>query len=359
MKNIAALFKIENKVEQICPLGNGLINDSFLVATSGNAPDYVLQKINTGIFPDVEALQRNIDVVTNHIRKKLENEGEKDIDRKVLRFIPAVSDGKTYSNVGSEYWRMSEFIEGSKTIGEVTPSTAEAAGLAFGRFESMLSDCKENISEIIPDFHTMSWRLRQLDDALNSDRMKRAADLSELLGLIEEDRDLMCLAENLHKEGKLPKRICHCDTKVNNMLFDENDNVLCVIDLDTVMPSFVFSDFGDFLRTAACTAAEDEPDLEKIDFRMDIFAAFSEGYLKSTAEFLTPLEKQMLPIGTAMFPFMQGVRFLTDWLDGDRYYKISYPEHNLVRARAQFQLYRKVRDKLGEMNSLLEHLPNQ
>ena len=153
----------------------------------------------------------------------------------------------------------------------------------------------------------------------------------------------MCLAERLYRKGTLPKRICHCDTKVNNMLFDADGKVLCVIDLDTVMPSFVFSDYGDFLRTGANRVAEDSDDYQSVGLKEDIFRSFTEGYLGSAGSFLTPVETGHLPYAVALFPYMQCVRFLTDYINGDIYYKIKYPEHNLVRSRNQLLLYRDVR----------------
>ena len=174
------------------------------------------------------------------------------------------------------------------------------------------------------------------------DKAKRRAKVQALIDEIERDADEMCRAERLYREGKLPKRICHCDTKVSNMLFDAEGRVLCIIDLDTVMPSFVFSDFGDFLRTAACTAPEDEPDVTKVHFNMDVFRAFAKGYLESAISFLTPLEIEMLPYAVRLFPYMQAVRFLTDYLNGDSYYQTAYAEHNYVRTLAQYRLYQEV-----------------
>jgi thiamine kinase-like enzyme len=165
--------------------------------------------------------------------------------------------------------------------------------------------------------------------------------------------DEMCLGQRLYREGKLPKRICHCDTKVNNMLFDKEGNVLCVIDLDTVMPSFVFSDFGDFLRSAANTGAEDDPDLDNIHFNMEIFEAFTKGYLEGTKSFLLPIERENLPYAATLFPYMQAVRFLTDYINGNTYYKIQYPTHNLVRTRAQWKLYEEAVKCLPEMKQML------
>ena len=164
----------------------------------------------------------------------------------------------------------------------------------------------------------------------------------------------MCKAERMHREGVLPKRICHCDTKVNNMLFDRDGQILCVIDLDTVMPSFVFSDFGDFLRTAANTGAEDDPDLDKVNFNMEIFRAFAKGYLSTAGAFLTPLERENLPFAAMLFPYMQAVRFLTDHINGDTYYKIKYPGHNLVRTRAQWKLFLSASEKREEMALFLQ-----
>ena len=166
----------------------------------------------------------------------------------------------------------------------------------------------------------------------------------------------MCKSERMYREGSLPKRICHCDTKVNNMLFDDNGEVLCVIDLDTVMPSYVFSDFGDFLRTAANTVAEDSPEASKVDFRMDIFEAFAKGYLESAKVFLTPVETENLPYAACLFPYMQAVRFFTDYINGDTYYKIKYPEHNLVRTRNQVALFHAAMAKVPQMKEFIEKI---
>ena len=217
----------------------------------------------------------------------------------------------------------------------------------------MLADIKTELTESIPDFHNMEFRLRQLDEAVAADPVGRVAEVRDLLESIDARREKMCEPERMHREGRLPKRICHCDTKVNNMLFDRNGEVLCVIDLDTVMPSFIFSDFGDFLRTGAATAPEDEPDLRKIDFDMEIFKAFAEGYLSEAGEFLTEEELAWLPDSVALFPYMQAVRFLTDYINGDTYYKTAYAGHNLVRSRAQMLLLERIEGKMEEINNYL------
>ena len=375
LKKIVGLFAIEGEVKEITPLGNGLINDTYKVVTEGDAPDYVLQRINNAIFTDVDLLQSNIEAVTRHIRGKLEAAGEKDIDRKVLRFIPLKSEGerlealisdkpKTYALAEGKYWRVSVFIDDAKTFETVNPEYSEYAGEAFGAFEAMLADIPDKLGETIPDFHNMELRLRQLVEAVREDRAGRlrADDKTEVQELhkILKDIDLygerMCKAEQLHREGKLPKRICHCDTKVNNMMFDAEGRILCVIDLDTVMPSYVFSDFGDFLRTAANPVAEDSPELDKVDFDMEIFKAFTRGYLKGTKPFLTPMERENLPYAACLFPFMQAVRFFADYINGDTYYKIKYPEHNLVRTRNQMRLFHSALDKVPQMTEFIESI---
>ena len=335
---IVGHFQIEGTVVKVEPLGNGLINDTYKVTTAeADKPDYVLQRINHAIFQDVDLLQHNIEVVTAHIRQKLVESGTTDINRKVLRFIPTAS-GKTYYFDGTCYWRVMVFIPRAQTFETVNAAYSYDAGKAFGHFQAMLADLPEQLGETIPNFHNMEFRLQQLHEAVQADAAGRVKEMQPYLDEIERRAAYMCQAEQLYREGRLPKRICHCDTKVNNMMFDENGEVLCVIDLDTVMPSFIFSDYGDFLRTAANTAAEDEPDLSKIGFNTEIYEAFSSGYLESASTFLTPLEKDLLPYAVALFPYMQCVRFLADYLNGDTYYKIQYPEHNLVRTRAQFRL---------------------
>ena len=356
LDNILSQFLIEGKVESVKPLGNGLINDTFRVVTEGDAPDYVLQRINNNIFTDVDLLQHNIEAVTGHIRRKLEAAGADDIDRKVLRFV-ATQQGKTYylDNEG-RYWRVSVFIPDAVTYEQVDPTSSRNAGKAFGEFESMLVDLPEQLGETIPDFHNMELRARQLQEAIEQDKAGRVAGVADIIADLQKDMQEMCKAERLFREGKLPKRICHCDTKVNNMMYDKQGNVLCVIDLDTVMPSFVFSDYGDFLRTGANFVAEDDPKIENVGFNQDIFRAFTEGYIESARSFLTPVEVENLPYAVALFPFMQCVRFFADYLNGDTYYKIAYPEHNLVRTRNQQALYHRVTDNYDMMDNFIRTL---
>ena len=352
---IAGHFIDPKTIENIQPLGNGLINDTYKIMLKGETkPKYVLQRINNAVFTNVDMLQNNIEAVTNHIRKKYENQGVKDIGRRVLHFLKA-DTGKTYVIEDGKYWRVMDFIADSYTYEAVTPEYAYYAGRSFGNFESLLTDLNAPVGEIIPDFHNIEFRLKQLEDAISEDRVgqMREVEVQKFVAKIREAADRMCLGERLYREGKLPKRICHCDTKVNNMLFDKEGNVLCIIDLDTIMPSFVFSDFGDFLRSAANTGAEDDPDLDNIHFNMEVFKAFAKGYLEGTKAFLLPIEKENLPYAATLFPYMQAVRFLTDYINGNTYYKVKYPTHNLVRTRAQWKLFEEAEAYLDEMKQIL------
>jgi len=355
LNDIVKHFAIEGEIAKIKPLGSGLINDTYKVTTKGtDTPDYVLQRINHHIFTDVDALQRNITAVTRHLRRKLEAEGAADIDRRVLHFLSTVEDAsKTYFFDGENYWRVMTFIPDALTFDIVNPEYSRHAGRAFGKFQADLVDIPETLVETIPDFHNMEFRLQQLREAIADDKAGRLADVRDIADKLLAHADEMCLAEQLHREGRLPKRICHCDTKVNNMLFDRDGKVLCVIDLDTVMPSYVFSDFGDFMRTAANTGAEDDPDLDRVSFNMDIFRAFTEGYLESASGFLTREEIENLPYAAALFPYMQAVRFFADYLNGDTYYKTAYADHNLVRTRAQIKLFESVLENTPAMKAFI------
>ena len=357
LNDIVLQFDLNGQIDAIKPLGNGLINDTYKVTTT-DGPSYVLQRINHHIFKDVDLLQKNIVSVTSHIRSKLEVAGAADVDRKVLTFIPLRNSDLTYYFDGESYWRVSLFIEDAFTYETVNPEYSYYAGRSFGHFEAMLADVPDTLGETIPDFHNMELRARQLDDAVAADAVGRMAEaeVQEILKEVLVYREEMCKAERMHREGVLPKRICHCDTKVNNMMFDASGEVLCVIDLDTVMPSFVFSDFGDFLRTAANKLAEDDPRIEMVEFDMEIFKAFAKGYVESASVFLTPVELDNLPYAAALFPYMQAVRFFADYINGDTYYKIKYPEHNLVRTRNQMALFRSVMSYLPQMQEYISTL---
>ena len=353
--SIANQFCIKSPAIDVKPLGNGLINTTYKVTTEGSAPDYVMQLVNTNIFPDPDMLMNNIVAVTKHIRHKLQEANVSDINRRCLNFINT-KGGKYYEMVGTDCWRMMEFIPDTVSQSGVSPESSYIVGKTFGEFQAMLADINEELGETIKDFHNMEFRLQQLREAVAADAAGRLHEVQWLVDELESRADEMCKAERLHREGKLPKRICHCDTKVDNILFDRDGNVLCVIDLDTVMPNFVFSDFGDFLRSAANTSTEDQADLSKVSFNMDIFRPFAKGYIEIARQFLTPVEIENLPYAACLFPYMQTVRFLADYINGDTYYRIQYPEHNLVRSKAQFRLLQSAESHLQDMQQYIAQL---
>ena len=347
-------FPLKSRPVYVEPFGNGHINDTYKVTTEKSGIEYVLQRINHSIFKNVEMLQNNIFIVTTHIREKLIARGEQDIDRKVLTFLHT-KDNQMYYFDGENYWRVCLMIPRSQSFDEVNEAYSFEAGRAFGEFQSMLSDLPEGVlGETIPNFHNMEFRLQQFRDAVTANPAGRLEEVKNLVDELESRAKAMCIQEELYREGKLKKRTNHCDTKVNNILFDENGKVLCVIDLDTVMPGFVLSDIGDFIRTGANTGAEDDENLDCVNVKLDIFKAYTRGYMETAKSFLTPLEISMLPYGGRLLTYMQTVRFLTDYINGDIYYKIHSPKHNLIRTKAQFKLLQSLEAHAAEMDGFME-----
>ena len=355
MEKIIQQFQLENPVQLPEAIKVGIINESYrLKAATEGGKSYFLQRINHNIFQDVEGLQRNIDCVTSHIRQLLLEAGETDVERKVLRVVPT-RDGKLYYKTPEDdYWRVYVLIENALSYEQITPEGAYLAGKAYGEFQCQLASLDaDTLVESISNFHNLEFRIQQLHEALANDAAGRKAATQDIANYLLERAERMCIAETLYREGKLPKRINHCDTKINNMLFDKDGNPMCIVDLDTVMPGFVLSDFGDFIRTAANTGAEDDPNLDNIHVNMEIFEAYAKGYL-STATFLTDLEKSLLPYGCKRMSYMQAVRFYIDYLNGDTYYKIAYPEHNLVRTKAQIRLFQEQEAVEVQMQELIQ-----
>ena len=353
LQAITKNFQIGGVVSNITPFGEGFINSTYLVTMKDATTKYVLQKINHSIFQNIELLQNNIKRITDHIRQKLTEAGETDIDRKTLTLIPSL-DEKLYYFDGDNYWRMTVLIPDSKTFETVTPEYAYYAGKAFGNFQSMVADLPgEPLGETIPNFHNMEFRLMQFREAVKGNAAGRLHEVTEMVAEIEKRAGEMCQCQEFYREGILPKRINHCDTKVNNMLFDNDGKVLCVIDLDTAMPGFVMSDFGDFMRTAGNTGKEDDTNLNNISFNMEIFKAYTKGYLESANSFLTLLEIELLPFGAKLMTYMQLTRFLADYLNGDTYYKINSPLHNLQRSKAQFKLLQSIEANYQEMKRFI------
>lgn len=355
MKDIICQFISCEEYGNFRSFGNGHINDTYAVQDNQGVDRWILQRINHNVFPRVEVLQHNVAIVADTIRRKLTEAGDPDVGRKYLNFLPLKSDpGRNYYFDGENYWRLCTFIPDSMSLSELSCESARYAGEAFGQFEEMLSDIPEGVlGDTIINFHSMPFRLQQLRDALAADPVGRAAKVQDLVEEIEKRSESMLIQERLYAEGKLPKRTIHCDTKVDNVLFDKGGRVLCVVDWDTVMPGFILSDVGDFIRTGVNLAPEDEADLSKIGVNMDIYQTFVEGYLSTAGKFLNDTERSLIAYGGRLMTYMQTVRFLADYINGDTYFKVHHPEHNLQRTRAQFRYLQCLEEKATEMEAIL------
>jgi hypothetical protein len=341
------------------PYGSGHIHDTFLVNTvEKDKDDYILQRLNNKIFKNIPELQRNIERVTVHLRNKLSVIKGSDIKRECLILIPA-RDGKSWIiDKDGNYWRMYIFITNHRSYNIVdSPGKAFEGGKAIGRFQAMLSDMPgDPLFETIPRFHDIENRLEIFNLKINENPVGRVVTVGKEINQVLQRAEEMKIILKLGKDGKIPLRITHNDTKFNNILLDENDKALCVIDLDTVMPGFVHYDFGDAIRTVANTAAEDEKDLSRIKMDINLFKAYSEGYLSETGETLNDVEKEYLAFAPKLITYTIAVRFLTDFIDGDNYFKIHHEFHNLQRARAQLRLVMSMEEQYGEMKRIISRL---
>lgn len=345
--SIVRNFNIAGEIESAEAFGNGHINDTFLLKnTQADKPDYLLQRINHHVFKDVPGLIANIHLVTSYLKDKMPGV-DAGKSQKVLKLISTRDEKLFYKDGDGNYWRVYLFLAGSRSYDIVsTEQQAYEGGKAFGNFQTLLSDMDpQQLSETIVDFHNIQKRLKDLHIAIAEDVMGRVAEVADEVDFVAEREEGMSVIYEWGRSGLLPKRITHNDTKFNNILFDDDDNAECVIDLDTVMSGHVAYDFGDAIRTIINTTVEDEPNLEKIQINIPLFKAYAEGYINQAHTFLTDTEVESLFLGTMLLPYMQGVRFLTDYLQGDTYFKTAYPGHNLVRARAQFQLLTKLEEQ--------------
>ncbi|MDP9076293.1 MAG: aminoglycoside phosphotransferase family protein [Bacteroidota bacterium] len=345
---IVEKFNITGEIATVTAFGNGHINDTFLLKNLyPENPDYLLQRINHHVFKDVPGLIGNIDRVTAYLKSKMAAGFDNKKSGQVLKLVPSKDQQLFYKDDEGNYWRIYIFVAGSRSYDSVaTPQQAFEGGKAFGSFQALLSDMDPSLlSETIADFHNIQKRLADFDLAVEKDLMHLAATIETEIKFIRARERPMSVINDLGRSGLLPMRVTHNDTKFNNILFDENDQIACVIDLDTVMAGYVAYDFGDAIRTIVNTAAEDEPDLEKIQIDIPLFEAYLQGYIQEANCFLTATEIESLYLGAVLLPYMQGVRFLTDYLQGDRYFKVAYPGHNLVRAKAQFRLLQKLEEQ--------------
>ncbi|MBO7343235.1 MAG: aminoglycoside phosphotransferase family protein [Alistipes sp.] len=349
---IASHFALEGAVASIEALGEGFINDTFVVKTEGSAPNYILQRKNHVVFPDVPGMMDNILAVTEHIKSKVA-----DPMRETLTVVPA-TDGKLYHKDGENYWAVCLFIPDTVTY-DRADSTALAyqGGVGIGRFQALLADFDKPLNETIKGFHNIRWRFEQWDATIAADPVGRVKDLQEEIEWVESRRAEMLSFWSKVETGEIPTHVTHNDTKISNILFDRpTGNVLCAIDLDTVMSSTSLNDFGDAIRSYTNTGAEDDKCLENVEMSIDMFRAYAEGYLSEQRESMCASEKEWLAFAGRYITFEQVLRFLMDYIDGDKYYKIAYPDHNLVRTRAQYKLLQSMERQYDEMCAIVKEL---
>jgi thiamine kinase-like enzyme len=341
------------------PYGSGHIHDTFRIVTKEKEKDdYILQRLNNKVFKNIPELQDNIERVTVHLRNKLKTIPDSDIKRECLCLISS-RDGKSWIiDKEGNFWRMYIFISNHRSYNIVdNPDKAFEGGKAIGRFQAMLSDMPGgSLFETIPQFHDIENRLRSLNQKISENPVGRVRNVSEEIDQVFQRAEEMKIILKLGKAGKIPVRITHNDTKFNNILLDENDKALCVIDLDTVMPGYIHYDFGDAIRTAANTATEDERDLSRIKMDIDLFKAYSKGYLSETGNTLNEVEKEYLAFAPKLITYTIAVRFLTDFIDGDNYFKTHHELHNLQRARAQIRLVMSMEEQYDSMRRIIDKL---
>ena len=346
-------FCFEGKYCDCIELKSGNINSTCMLIydDTGKTHKYVLQRINHVVFKNMEGLMNNISKVIEHIGEKLDR-NDPEYERKFLNFVKTKDGDYLYFDENGNYWRAYIYVDNTTAHDSISdPTLFYEAGRGFGTFQCDLVDFPvDELVEIIPNFHNTKARFFDFVAAVAKDSAGRVAELEEEIDFFFDRRKMMSKIVDMIDAGEIPVRVTHNDTKMNNILIDNDTHkAVCVIDLDTVMPGSVLYDFGDAIRYGASTAAEDEPDTSKITLDMELFKLFTKGFLEDTAGLFTKREIELLPLGVKIMTCELAMRFLTDYIDGDVYFKTKYPEHNLVRARAQMKLLLEVEKKYDEM----------
>lgn len=353
---IGEKFAFEGTVKEIRPLGEGLINDTFFVETEGSSPNYILQRKNKTIFKNIPSMMENIHKVTSHLKNKIVEKGGDPL-REALTVTPTVDGKLHFKDEEDQYWAACICIEDTITYQYAdSPSLAAQGGKGIGQFQAMLSDMTEPLADILPGFHNMRFRFKQWDEVLSKDPVGRKAEVEEEISWIESRREEMLALWAKAESGEIPTRVTHNDTKISNILFDKQGEVLCVIDLDTVLSSIVLNDYGDAIRSYTNAGKEDDENLDNVYMKMDIFEGYTSGYLSETVSFLTPAEIDNLAFSAKYITFEQVLRFLMDYIDGDNYYKVKNEKHNLVRTRAQYKLLQSMEDNYDKMRDTVNKL---
>lgn len=357
-EKIIRKFNIEGEILSVEPFGSGHINDTLcaVVQTGAETKKYVLQKMNTDIFKDPQGLMDNIVKVTEFLKKRIIANGG-DPTRETLHFYPT-EDGKMfYQDEEGRCWRLEDLILGARSYDLATTLEMFAStGTAFGQFMADLAEFPaEELVEVIPNFHHTGKRFETFESEVKANRAGRIDSCREEVEFALARKELALSLVKQLESGELPVRVTHNDTKINNILMDEKtDKPICIIDLDTIMPGACAYDFGDSIRFGASSAEEDEQDLSKVYMRLDLFEAFTKGYMQAVGKTLTPAEAKSLAVGAAVITFETGIRFLGDHLNGDTYFKIHRPGHNLDRARTQFKLVADMESKMDEMQAIVD-----
>jgi hypothetical protein len=351
-------FAIAGQFRSARRIDSGLINSTLVVSVapqSGGVRRYLFQRINESVFSEPVTVMRNVEVVTNHINTKVLRR-RADLGGQTLSLVPARDGSSFVRGPGGGVWRCYHFLEGCHTFDVVVhPEQAYQAGHAFGAFQDLVSDLSPDLLvETIPEFHNTRGRFDQLQAAVRADLAGRVDAVRPELAFVAENEEWADRLLGLHAAGEIPLRITHNDTKINNVMFDtETDQAVCVIDLDTVMPGLTLYDFGDLVRTTTNPTEEDERDLGRVAVRMDIFEALTRGFLETAGGILNRTEVEHLAYSGKVIAYELGMRFLTDHLNGDRYFKVKRPGHNLDRARCQLQLARLLDENEAEMNRIV------
>ena len=344
--DIAEKFELEGEIVSIEPYGCGHINHTMLLTTTKKR--YVLQKMNSSIFKDSEGLMQNIRYVTEYLSS---------IGVETMTIVKT-RDGKLYFD-GEEKYRVFEFIENTVTHQTVTDREVfKSSGRAFGEFQNYLSNFDASLlSETIPNFHDTPKRYEAFLSALEHDVCNRAATCRKEIDFVLSHKDKLSRVTDGLRDGSIPLRVTHNDTKLNNILMDaESGEARVIVDLDTIMPGSMLYDFGDSIRFGASSGAEDESDLSKIYFVKDLFKAYAEGFCSAVKDSITDTERKLLPYGAFIMTFECGMRFLTDYLSGDTYFGVKYPEHNLVRCRTQFKLAGEIEESFDELSKIVDEI---
>jgi len=356
-REVVAAFALPQGTPEMIPFGNGHINDTFRLVyeTENGSRKFILQRMNKGIFTKPVELMENVMNVTEWLKKKIIANGG-DPERETLNTILAKAGKPYYVDSEGEYWRVYLFISGATSYDQVEkPEDFYESAYAFGNFQRLLADYPaKELHETIVNFHNTASRFETFKKVLAADVCGRAAGVQEEIQFVLDHEAFAHVLCDLEASGEMPTRVTHNDTKLNNIMIDDaTGKAICVLDLDTVMPGLAVNDFGDAIRFGANTGAEDEQDLTKIQLDLTLYEAFTKGFVEGLGGALTDIELDHLPTGAMMMTFECGMRFLTDYLDGDNYFKIHREGHNLDRCRTQFKLLKEMEAKLPEMQAIV------